>query len=78
VSQELAQRDMSVVKKNQLRERFTKIQNAFAADAKAQQAAKVKQVSLAEPIGTGNLRSFDSDALPLGCRRYRQVLRREP
>jgi hypothetical protein len=36
---------MSVVKKNQLRERFTKIQNAFAADAKAQQAAKVKQVN---------------------------------
>jgi len=36
---------MSVVKKNQLRERFTKIQNAFAADAKAKQAAKVKQVN---------------------------------
>jgi translation initiation factor 2 alpha subunit (eIF-2alpha) len=44
-AQELAQRDMSVVKKNQLRERFTKMQNAFAAEVKAQQAAKAKQVS---------------------------------
>jgi alanyl-tRNA synthetase len=36
---------MSVVKKNQLRERFTKMQNAFAAEAKAQTAAKAKQVT---------------------------------
>lgn len=36
---------MSVVKKNQLRERFTKINAAFAAEGKAQQAAKSKKVS---------------------------------
>jgi len=36
---------MSVVKKNQLRERFTKMQNAFTAEAKAQTAAKAKQVT---------------------------------
>ena len=36
---------MSVVKKNQLRERFTKMQNAFAAEAKAQQAAKSKKIT---------------------------------
>jgi hypothetical protein len=44
--QELAQRDMSVTKKNQLRERFNKVQNAFAAEGKAQQAARGKEVGL--------------------------------
>lgn len=35
---------MSVTKKNQLRERFNKVQNAFAAEGKAQQAARGKEV----------------------------------
>ncbi len=36
---------MSVLKKNQLRERFASIQKAFDAESKAKQVAAVKSVS---------------------------------
>lgn len=48
---DIGQREMAVVRKNQLRERFTATNNAYMAEVKARQAAEGKAVSVRVEVG---------------------------